>query len=150
MIALKYIDKSSAAIAAIRDYRAMCVIIDSTPEEMRDIYEGMASPVAARITGMPKAKEPQAGQRAVDAAIDSLDVLRARYMEAAEYMRWFEPAWAALTEDERLILSEFYMSGNQRSGAAYRLMGILNYSESHIERLRSKALSALRQMLYGG
>jgi hypothetical protein len=150
MIALKYIDKSAAAIAAIRDYRAMCVIIDSTPEEMRDIYEDIESPVAARITGMPKVKDPQSGQRAVDAAIDNLDILRARYTEAAEYMRWFEPAWKALTEDERLILSEFYMSGNQRSGAAYRLMGILNYSESHIERLRSKALSALRQMLYGG
>jgi hypothetical protein len=65
-------------------------------------------------------------------------------------MRWFEPAWRALTDDERLILSEFYMSGNQRSGATYRLMGLLNYSESHIERMRAKALSGLRQMLYGG
>jgi hypothetical protein len=149
MIALKYIDKSAAAIAAIRDYRAMCVIIDSTPQEMRDIYEDIASPVSARITGMPKRHDPQAGQKSVDSAIDELDILRARYVEAAEYMRWFEPAWTALTEDERLILSEFYMSGNQRSGATYRLSGILNYSESHIERMRSKALSSLKQMLYG-
>ena len=64
-------------------------------------------------------------------------------------MAWFEPAWSSLTDSEQHILVEFYMSDNQKSGATYRLMSELNYSESHIERMRSNALNHLRSMLFG-
>ena len=64
-------------------------------------------------------------------------------------MAWFEPAWSSLTDTEQHILSEYYMGDNQKSGATYRLMNELNYSESHVERLRSYALNHLRSMLFG-
>jgi len=41
------------------------------------------------------------------------------------------------------------MTDNQKSGTTYRLMHELNYSESHVERLRSNALTHLRSLLYG-
>lgn len=82
------------------------------------------------------------------AQIDKLDILRERYSLAIEYMAWFEPAWANLTDAEQHVLSEFYMTDNRKSGATYRLMNELNYSESHIERLRSNALNHLRSLLY--
>jgi len=43
-------------------------------------------------------------------------------------MGWLDPAWGALTDEEH-ILREFYMTGNQRSGATARLQCELNYSE---------------------
>lgn len=81
--------------------------------------------------------------------LDKIDILRDRYSQALEYMSWFEPAWSSLTDTEQYILSEFYPGDNQNSGATYRLMDELSYSESHAERLRSWALSHLRCLLYG-
>ena len=80
--------------------------------------------------------------------MDKLDILRERYSQALEYMSWFEPAWSSLTDTEQHILSEFYLGDNQKSGATYRLMSELSYSESHIDRLRGNALNHLRSRLY--
>jgi hypothetical protein len=109
----------------------------------------MISPRAAKLTGLPRARNPRSGEEALAESLDKLDVLQERYRQAIEYMGWFEPAWGALTDEEQHILREFYMNGNQRSGAAARLQCELNYSERQIERLRSKALSRLSLMLFG-
>ena len=149
MIALKYINKNAAAIAAIRDYNNMRFVINNTPQEIKDVYEKMASPRSPKLSRMPYARNSQGGADKLAAQIDKLDILRERYSQAIEYMAWFEPAWSSLTDTEQHILVEFYMSDNQKSGATYRLMSELNYSESHIERLRSNALQHLRSLLYG-
>lgn len=149
MIALKYINKNAATIAAIRDYNNMRFIINNTPEEIKDVYEKMSAPRTPKLSGMPSARNPQAGTDKLAAHIDKLDILRERYSQAIEYMAWFEPAWSSLTDTEQHILSEFYMTDNQKSGATYRLMDELNYSESHVERLRSNALNHIRSKLFG-
>ena len=149
MIAWKYVNKNSAVISAIRDYQNMRFIINNTPEEIKEVYGKMTAPRAAKMTGMPSAKNPQAGADKLAAQIDKLDVLRERYSNAIDYMAWFEPAWSSLTDTEQRILSEFYSGGNQKSGATYRLMAEFSYSESHVERMRSNALNHLRSLLYG-
>jgi len=93
-------------------------------------------------------RNPQAGTDKLVAQLDKIDILRERYSQALEYMSWFEPAWSSLTDTEQHILAEFYMGNDQKSGATYRLMNELNYSESHIERLRAAALNHLRSLLY--
>lgn len=148
MIALKYIKKSAAVIAAIRDYNNMRFIINNTPEEIKNVCGKMVSPRTPILSGMPSVRNPQASSDKLVAQIDKLDILRERYSQAIEYMAWFEPAWSNLTDTEQHILSEFYMADNQKSGATYRLMDELSYSESHIERLRSNALNHLRSLLY--
>jgi DNA-directed RNA polymerase specialized sigma subunit len=148
MIALKYINKNAATVAAIRDYNNMRFIINNTPQEIKDVYEKMASPRVPKLSGLPSARNPQAGTDKLAAQLDKLDILRERYSQALEYMSWFEPAWSSLTDTEQHILAEFYMGNDQKSGATYRLMDELNYSESHIERLRSNALNHLRSLLY--
>jgi DNA-directed RNA polymerase specialized sigma subunit len=148
MIALKYINKNAATIAAIRDYENMRFIINNTPQEIKDVYAQMTSPRGGKLSGMPSSRSSQSGTEKITAQIDKLDILRDRYSQAIEYMSWFEPAWSNLTDIEQQILSEFYMTNNQKSGATYRLMNELNYSESHIERLRSNALNHLRCLLY--
>jgi len=149
MIALKYINKNAATIAAIRDYNNMRFVINNTPEEIKSVYEKMTSPKTPSLSGMPSVRNPQAGSDKLAAQIDKLDILRGRYCQALEYMAWFEPAWSNLTDSEQYILTEFYMGDNQNSGATYRLMDDLEYSESHVERLRSRALGHLRSLLYG-
>jgi hypothetical protein len=149
MIALKYINKNAAAVAAIRDYNNMRFIINNTPQEIKEIYEKMTSPRSPKFSGIPTAHNPQAGTDKLAAQIDKLDILRERYSQAIEYMAWFEPAWASLTDTEQYILTEFYMNGNQKSGATYRLMEELNCSERTVERLRSSSLNHLRSLLFG-
>ena len=149
MIALKYINKNAAAIAAIRDYDNMQFIIDNTPDDIVALYEKMTASRTPHLSKTPKSRNPQVGSDKLAAQIDKLDVLRERYSQAVEYMDWFEPAWSGLTVTEQRVLSEFYANGNQRSGATMRLMGELNYSGSHVERIRSTALNHLRTMLFG-
>ncbi len=149
MIAWKYLDKTAATVAAIRDYGSMKAIIDNTPEEVKAVYETMTAPRSSVPTGLPPALDPQAGQEKLTAQVDKLDVLRARYSAAAEYMAWFAPAWDMLTDMERHILREFYAGESCRSGACARLMISLNYSERHVERLRGRALRHLQLLLFG-
>ena len=149
MIAWKYIDKTSAAIAAIRDYANMRSVINITPDEIKELYSRMISPRGSKISGMPKMKNNRNHENMLAASMDELDAMQERYRQAIEFMGWFEPAWGSLTDDEQHVLSEYYANGNQRSGAAARLQVEYNYSDRQVERLRNKALSRLSHMLFG-
>jgi len=149
MIAWKYLDKIGATIAAMRDYDSMRAIINNTPDEIKEVYDKMASPRKTSLSAIPSAHNPKAGEDKLAEQIDKLDVLRERYNSAVEYMAWFEAAWGTLADTERTILREFYMGASLRSGATTRLMSDMNYTERHVERLRSKALRHLQLLLYG-
>ncbi len=149
MIAWKYIDKPGAAISAIRDYNNMREIVNITPQEIKNVYDRMVSPRGGRISGLPRARNPKAGEAKLVKSLDELDVLQERYRQAIEYMGWFEPAWASLSDEEQKILRGFYMGESLRSGASARLQQELNYSEAHIDRQRRRALSRLSLLLFG-
>jgi len=72
-----------------------------------------------------------------------------RIQQNKEFLEWFEPSWNALEDEEKLILKEFYMTGNLKSGAGIRLQLKLNYSERHLHRLRGDAIAKLSMMLFG-
>ncbi len=148
-IAWKYIDRIAATKAALRDYDSMKAIIDSTPDNLKDMYEQMTVPRSAIPTGLPTAHNPQTGEDILSSQLDKLDIFRDRYNAAVEYMSWFEPAWNALTAEEQHILREFYAGASCRSGATSRLMGEYHVSESHVERIRRKALCRLQLLLFG-
>ena len=149
MIAWKYINKPSATILVLQDYTTMREIINITPQETKELYDRMLSPGSWTMTGLPASWNPQAGEERMINCLDTLDVIQERYRQAVEYMSWFEPAWATLSNVEQQILREFYMGDNRRSGASARLQLELNYSEAHVERLRHKALSRLSHLLFG-
>jgi len=149
MIAWKYLDKTSATTAAMRDYDSMRSIINNTPDEIKEVYEKMSAPHSANHSNVSAAHNPKSGEDKLVEQIDKLDVLRDRYSTAVEYMTWFESAWGTLTDTEQIILREFYMGENLRSGASARLQSRLNYGESNIDKLRRKALSRLTLSLFG-
>jgi len=149
MIAWKYVNKNAAAIAAMRDYKNMKFLVENTPDSVKEAHSKMFSPGKAKITGMPSARNPRGAADRLPAQIDKMDAMRERYGAAVEFMDWFEPAWDELSEKERHILSEYYLTGSQKSGATYRLMFEYNYGERKIEKMRSNALRRLRILLYG-
>ena len=149
MIAWKYINKNAAAIAALRDYDSMRVIINNTPDSIKELYTRLTSPRGPNLSGMPTAHNVYASQDSIAAQVDKLDLLQERYSTAIEYLKWFEPAWVTLSDTEQHILREFYMTGNRKSGATYRLMHELGYSERTIDRMRSNALNHIRLLLIG-
>lgn len=130
-IAWNYLDKRSAAMAALKDYRSMKAILATTAEEIANVRQDMV-----RIGGMRfeesahGARNPQAGENQILHGIAEIDVLEERKRQAEEFMAWFQPAWDALGEDEKTVLTMFYLSengrdrGNQRTvlrGAELRL-----------------------------
>jgi len=149
MIAWKYIDKTTATIAAIRDYNNMAAIIGYTSDAVKDIHERMTAPRTAHISETPTAHSPRSGEDKLVAQIDTINMLGERYNTATEYMTWFMPAWETLTEQERSILEEYYVAGSLRDGTRGRLANELNYSERHIDRLRGEALRRLTLLLFG-
>jgi hypothetical protein len=127
----------------------MSAIIDNTPEDIKAVYETMAAPRSSVPSGLPPAFDPLSGQEKLAAHVDKLDVLRARYCVAVEYMAWFAPAWNTLNANERRVLEEYYMADNQKSGAAARMEYALGYCDRHIRRIKAKALVRLSTLLFG-
>lgn len=150
MIALTYINKKAATIEAMRDYENMKHIIATTSQEIKNEYEDIFNVRSSQIDGMPKIHNSQAGVNKVVNGLDKINFILERYRQAMEYMHWFEPAWETLNEEEKLIMEEFYMQGNQRSGAIARIEAKINYSPRQIDRFRHKSLERLALHLYGG
>ena len=149
MIAWKYLNKPSATVAALQDYATMRDIINITPQETKELYDRMISTGGRQPTGLPTSWNPQANENRLVKCLETLDVIQERYRQAVEYMSWFEPAWATLSDTEQTVLREFYMSDNLRSGAAARLQQTLNFSERQIHRIREKALKRMATLLFG-
>ena len=149
MIAYKYIDTKGATIAAIRDYKNMEVIIENTPEKIKNIYEDMLCIKAININDLPQKTNINYQEDKIVKSLDAIGILQQRYENALEYMKWFKPAWNSLNELELDILREFYLSDNLRSGACSRLSRKYNYSQSQIDRKRSKAVYKLSRILFG-
>lgn len=146
----KYLDKRQAAIAAIKDYEAMQFIIRNTDGEIKDAYEKMGGVAGSRYDGMPRTRNPHAGEERLINIIEEIDVLRERYRQAVEYMDWFKPAWEQLSDDERYCLETFYGDGNTYgSNAAYYVAEYFNIEQSSAYKRKNRALDKLTVLLFG-
>ena len=146
----KYLDKRSAAIAAIKDYDAMQFIISSTDDEIKNAYDKMSSIASPRWDGMPRVHNPQAGEERILNAIEEIDILKERYRQAVEYMDWFKPAWEQLPEDDRYVLETFYGDSNSYgSSAAYYIAEYLHIEQPTAYKRKNRALDKLTVLLFG-
>ena len=103
------------------------------------------------LSDMPKPpSNPQANENRIIAGIDEIDVLRERYRQAVEYMDWFQPAWAALSEDERYVLSEFYWKeDDNQTEALYNLCEHFAIERTSVYKKKNRALAKLALLLFG-
>jgi hypothetical protein len=146
-IAWIYLDKRGAAIDALKDYTSMEFIIQNQPEELAEAEEKLFSVRSSVPTGMPRAHNPHAGESRLAASLDEIDVLKERYRRALEYMEWFQPAWDALTGDERYVLTEFYL--NQQEDAVSSICDHFTIERSSAYNKKNRALARLALLLYG-
>ena len=146
----KYLDKRSAAIAAIKDYDSMQFIISSTGEEVRNAYDYMSGVGGMRLDGMPHAHNPHAGEERIINGIEEIDILKERYRQAVEYMDWFKPAWEQLSEEERYCPEAFYGDGNAYgSSAAASIAEYFSIEQSSAYKRKNRALDHLTVLLFG-
>lgn len=148
MISWSYLNKRSAAAKAIRDYDSMKFIIEHTDEDIRTAYRDLTSLGSPSFDGLPGAKNPQAAEEHVVAGLDEIDTMRERYRQAVEYMKWFQPAWDELDEEERYVLTAFFGS-RYGDGAADQVGRHLSVERSTAYRKKDHALDHLATLLYG-
>ena len=148
MISWSYLNKRSAAAKAIRDYDSMKFIVEHTDEDIRTAYPDLTSHGSPSFDGLPGAKTPQAAEEHVADGIDEIDTMRERYRQAVEYMKWFQPAWDALDDEERYVLTAFFGS-RYGDGAAESVGRHLNVERSTAYRKKDHAIDHLATLLYG-
>lgn len=145
----KYLDKRSAAVDALKDYKSMKFIIDHTDDEIKNAYEKMSGISSPQYDGMPHSHNPQAGEDRIIKGIEEIDVLKERYRQAMEYMAWFLPAWEELSEDERYVLATFYSDEDSQTNAVYDICDHFGIERSSAYNRKNRALGKLVTLLYG-
>mgnify|MGYP002658567836 CR=1 FL=1 len=148
MLSWSELHQRSAAAQAIRDSDSMKFIVEHTDEDIRTAYRDLTSLGSPSFDGLPSAKNPQAAEEHVADGIDEIDTMRERYRQAVEYMKWFQPAWDELDEEERYVLTAFFGS-RYGDGAAESVGRHLNVERSTAYRKKDHALDHLATLLYG-
>jgi hypothetical protein len=149
-IAWIYLDKKTAAIDALKDYSSMEYIIQNYKEDVADVRDSMMALPSGVPTGLPRQKDPHATETRLASSLDEIDILKERYRRALEYMEWFRPAWDALTDDERFVLSEFYLNDDGKQiDAVGNICDRFHIERSSAYNKKNRALAKLALLLYG-
>ena len=144
-----YLNKRDAAVNALKDYGKMKHIINHSGEEIRHVYSRMAGVGSPAIEKMPSANNPQAGEDRMINGMEEIDALKERLQQAEEYMAWFQPAWDALSEDDRFVLECFYQDNEFGAEAAGRVADYFCIERASAHRKKVRALDNLTTLLYG-
>lgn len=145
----KYLDTKKAAIAALQDYAVMEQIIDTTDEQIKTAYDDAISPGSLKLDGLPRHTDVHAGEMRVAAMLDRIDIYRARYGQAVEYMAWFLPAWQLLSDDDRFVLEAFFLGDGSQDDAVQAVCDRFYVERTSAYQKKSRALSRLASALYG-
>lgn len=147
----KYLDTYKATLAALDDYQTMVNILETTDQAIKDETDKLYWVSSASLDGMPKARNPKAGEERIAASMDRVDAYRERYRQAREYMDWFLPAWGVLSEDDRFVLDTFFFAADDISQEdRARAVADHFYVERETAfRRRTKAVHRLATALYG-
>lgn len=150
-IAWLYLDKRNAAINALKDYEGMNYIIQTAPSEIAATQECMTGIGGLALSDMPKGPHnPHAAEDRIVKAMDSISLLNERYRRAEEYVAWFLPAWQMLSEQERFVLSRFYMDDESKQvDSVGEICERFHIERTSAYKRKDRALSRLTLLLYG-
>lgn len=148
-VLVKYFNKRNGTIEAMNDYGSMKTILQNTDRLIREVYENMESVGSPKVTGLPGAHDPKAGEARLVSGLDDISILRDRYAQAKAYMEWFQPAWDALDEDEQYVLQTFYLDSVSRCDAIEAICDHFHVERSTAYNKKNKALSRLSVLLFG-
>ena len=149
-IAWMYLDKKAAAINALKDYANMARIIQKYEDDIRETRAHLTSIQTPELNGITGKADPGTMENKAAMTLDLIDVVEKRYRHAQEYMAWFQPAWAELTETEQLILTSFCLREDVSYGEAVQHLGaLLGLEKTALYVRKDKAARHLALMLYG-
>jgi hypothetical protein len=148
-VLVKYFNKRNGTIEAMNDYGSMKTILQNTDRLIREAYENMESVGSPKVTGLPGAHDPKAGEARLVSGLDDISILRDRYAQAKAYMEWFQPAWDALDEYEQYVLRTFYLDSVSRCDAIEAICDHFHVERSTAYNKKNKALSRLSVLLFG-
>ena len=146
----KYIDKRAAAVAALKDRSFMQYILEHTDDDIKQLYESVTDLNSVRFERVSSSGDVHAGESKLVGVIERESVLRHRYEEAHQYMKWFGDAWNALSEDDRYVLDEFYgKEHDYGDGAIDEIAEHFHIERSSAYRRKNRAVEKLTLLLYG-
>lgn len=148
-VLVKYFNKRNGTIEAMNDYGSMKTILQNTDRLIREAYENMESVGSPKVTGLPGAHDPKAGEARLVSGLDDISILRDRYAQAKAYVEWFQPAWDALDEDAQYVLRTFYLDSVSRCDAIEAICDHFHVERSTAYNKKNKALSRLSVLLFG-
>ena len=148
-VLVKYFNKRNGTIEAMNDHGSMKTILQNTDGLIREAYENMEGVGSPKITGLPGAHDPKAGEARLVSGLDDISILRDRYAQAKAYMEWFQPAWDALDEYEQYVLRTFYLDSVSRCDAIEAICDHFHVERSTAYNKKNKALSRLSVLLFG-
>ncbi len=149
MVMCRYIDKTAATEAVLRDYNNMEYIIENTDSKIAEKIDKMYSRGSVVLDGMPKAHNQSSFEDNIIRCIDDVKVLSDRYNQAREYMEWFMPAWETLDARERKILEICYMQKHPYMSVADVLANELNVGKTQVYLYKKYAVEHLKVLLFG-
>ncbi|SPJ41351.1 hypothetical protein CHUV2995_02165 [Corynebacterium diphtheriae subsp. lausannense] len=121
-----------------------------TSAEADQLREDLTSPTSARITGVHlHAKDPHAGEHRIAATLDKINLLAARKKEVREYLDWFLPVWAILSEDDRFVLENFFLGEGSQDERVAMIGDHFYIQRDSVYRRKNRALDRLVTALYG-
>ena len=146
----KYLDTRAAAISALQDFSLMESLAELPAEELAgQMRADLTAPASPRLDGMPGWNDPKAGEARVCATLDKIDFLSERRRQAREYLDWFLPAWARLTDDERFVLETFFLSEGSQEEAIATISYRFYVERPTVYKRKNRALQRLAKALYG-
>lgn len=149
-ITWSYVDRRAAAINALRDYATMETIIDNTPDDLKAIKADVPGLSSPKLDGSRGCFNPHASEDQIIRHMERIDNRTRKYLQAKDYMDWFNPAWQALSDEERDVLEVCFLSGYESAtDAIYEVQERLNVERSTAYNRRKTALDHLTSLLYG-
>lgn len=145
----RYLDTRKAAIAALQDFPLMEHAAENTSHVAGDLRADLTSPASPNLDGMPHVANPRAGENRIAATLDKIDLIAQRQKEAKEYMAWFLPAWALLSEDDRFVLEAFFLEAGAQEDAVQQVCDRFYVERTTAHQKKSRALGRLATALYG-
>lgn len=142
----KYIDWDRAAMELLRRHGENAVALANLREEYASLTDG---PGAVDYTKDRVAASGEGDDAMVNRYIRK-STLEKRIGELDREERQYRRAWAALTEEERRILEEFFQRGRRPArDAVDALCELYGYEHRNVYYMRKSALQRFKRMLYG-
>lgn len=148
-ITWRYVDRQAAAIKALRDYATMEAIIASTPDDLKAIKADVPGLSSPRLDGSRGCFNPHASEERIIRHMERIDNRTRKYLQAKDYMDWFNPAWEALTDEERWMLEVFYLSDDDKRNAIEEICYRFSIERSSAYNKKNRALERFAALLYG-